>query len=436
MARYIPRVLIITYYWPPSSGSGVQRWMYFAKYLSDYGVTPVILTVDPKKASYQRLDDSFSEFVKDVEAHHTSTIEPLKLYSLLTSGSTTKGIPQGGAGSGGGFFKKVSRYIRGNVFIPDARLGWKRFAVKKAKQIIAEQKIDLIITTGPPHSTHLIGRVLKRKFNIPWMADFRDPWTEIYYNAEMLQSEKSKKKDRTLELSVLQEADHILTIGPSMKELLAQKADHLSEKISYIYNGYDQDKMNSVEEDKSQSYFILTFVGSLNDKMPHQAMSKALNQFITTQPDAKIKLRIAGNISEKFLDALSPQLDVDNIGYISHHEALRLMKSAHMLFTCLPIQDDSKIMISGKVMEYLATGNPILCIGDTESDAASLLARSGNSATYLPNNESSITQFLADNYALWEQGNSLKSEQLDIEQYSRKSTAKELAEVVRGLVGK
>lgn len=436
MAQYIPRVLIISYYWPPSSGSGVQRWMYFAKYLSDYGIQPVVLTVNPKKASYQRLDKSFEEFVSEVEAHHTTTIEPLKLYSLLTSGSTTKGIPQGGAGSGGGFFKKVSRYIRGNVFIPDARLGWKRFAVKKAKQLIAQQKIDLIITTGPPHSTHLIGRVLKRKYNISWLADFRDPWTEIYYNEEMLQSEKSKQKDRALELSVLQEADHILTIGPSMKALLAKKEAGLSDKISYIYNGYDQDKMASFQEDKSKSHFVLTFVGSLNDKMPHHSISKALNQFITDQPDAKIKLRIAGNISEQFISSLPQQLELDNIGYVSHTEALRLMKSAHMLFTCLPIQADSKIMISGKVMEYLATGNPILCIGDTESDAASLLEQSGNSATFLADEHPAISAFLQDQYNKWAQGQGLKSDSLDIEQYSRKRTAGQLAKLLRGIVGK
>ena len=177
------KALIITYYWPPSGGSGVQRWMYFAKYLKDFGIDPIVVTVDEKKASYKYIDESFVELVKDIEVNKTGTWEPLKLYSKLTSGDSNAAIPLGFTGeSRPTLFQKLSRAIRGNFFIPDSRIGWNCFAFKEAKKVISENKIDVIITTGPPHSAHLVGLKLKKYFDIPWIADFRDPWTGLYYN--------------------------------------------------------------------------------------------------------------------------------------------------------------------------------------------------------------------------------------------------------------
>lgn len=162
------KVLIITYYWPPSGGSGVQRWMYFCKYLKDFGIEPIVITVDEKKASYRNLDFSFCELVEDIEVYKTNTLEPLKFYSKIMSGDKNAAIPTAFAGeSQPNYFQKISRFIRGNFFLPDARIGWVKYAVRMAKNVIANNDISYLITTGPPHSTHLIGLKLKKYFSIP-----------------------------------------------------------------------------------------------------------------------------------------------------------------------------------------------------------------------------------------------------------------------------
>lgn len=432
-----PNVLIISYYWPPSSGSGVQRWMYFAKYLSEYGIHPIVLTVDPKRASYRKTDESFNKFIEGIEVHKTKTLEPLKLYSLLTTGSAKKGIPQGGVGAEKkGLFSKISRYIRGNIFIPDARIGWKRYAIKEAKKIIKTQNTHTIITTGPPHSTHLIGRVLKRSTNINWIADLRDPWTEIYYNSDLLQSEKSKIKDQKLEQSVLVEADHILTIGPSMAELLAKKIPEQKDKVSYIYNGYDADKMASVQGEKSTDFMIISFVGLLSNAMPHKSFSEALDSVVNSHSSSKIKLRLVGDICDSFIDKVKtilPPNQIEIVGYVAHREALRLMKSANVLFTCLPTQKHSKIMISGKLLEYMATGNPILCIGDPKSDAAVMLSTSPNSLVCAPDQIIKIAQYINQKYVDWSNGKLNTEIPKQVKKLSRYKTTAQLAELIKKL---
>lgn len=435
-----PTVLIISYYWPPSSGSGVQRWMYFAKYLSDHGVTPIVLTVDPSRASYRKIDEEFSDFVKDVKAYKTKTLEPLKLYSMLTTGSMSKGIPQGSVGAEKkGLFSKLSRYVRGNIFIPDARIGWKRYAVKATKKILAENNIDLIITTGPPHSTHLIGRVLKRKYGIKWIADFRDPWTEIYYKQDLLQSKRSKEKDEKLESSVLNEADHILTIGPSMAELLRDKIPSKKSKVSYIYNGYDAKKMASVESQKSDKHMTISYIGLLTDAMPHATISESLKSFLEQNVDAKIKVRLAGDICQNFLDAIQsvvPSNQIELLGYIPHKEALRVMKSSDILFTCLPTQEHSKIMISGKMLEYIASGNSILCIGDQNSDAAKMIQRNDAGIVLKPNQTEKTSTFFTEKYNLWKSGNLNQNTNLEVKSLTRYSTTKELASLIKSVISK
>lgn len=432
------KVLIITYYWPPSSGSGVQRWMYFAKYLSEYGITPIILTVDPKKASYRKIDSSFNHFIQNIEVYKTNTLEPLKLYSLLTTGTTNKGIPQGSVGAEKkGLFSKLSRYIRGNVFIPDARIGWKRYAVKEAKKIIEAHDLQLVITTGPPHSTHLIGRVLKRLVGVKWIADMRDPWTEIYYKNDLLQSPKSQEKDRKLEQSVLEEATHILTIGPSMAELLQDKIPHQKQKVSYIYNGYDAIKMRSIPIEKTDGYMIISFIGLLTDAMPHQSFSTALRNLVNQHKDHRIKLRLVGDICRSFLDEVRNILNdsqVEIVGYVAHKEALRFMHNADILFTCLPTQAHSKIMISGKLLEYMATGNSILCIGDQKSDAATILSQTTNSTTLAPNQIDEITKFLSEKYELWLDNKLLPKVSNSIEHLSRYNTTGQLADLIKSII--
>ena len=210
--------LIITYYWPPSGGSGVQRWVYFSKYLKKMGCNPIVLSVNPKYASYGVSDSTLLEHVNNIETYRTSSLEILKFYSFLKSGNKVNSIPQSYIPDNS-FFDKLASFVRLNFFIPDSRLGWNYFAFKKAKEIIKNNKIDCIITTGPPHSSHLIGYNIIKKFKLKWIVDLRDPWSEIFYLKNKFRFNISKKINSKLELKVLDNCDAIITTAVSYTHL-------------------------------------------------------------------------------------------------------------------------------------------------------------------------------------------------------------------------
>ena len=437
MAGEDKKILIIVYYWPPSGGSGVQRWMYFAKYLQEFGYEPIILTVSPEKASYKDWDQSNCEKVKDIKAYKTNTFELLKLYSLFTSGSATKGIPQGHVGAKkNGMFGKVASFIRGNLFIPDARVGWKFYAIKEAKKIIAQENINVIITSGPPHSTHLIGKSLKKQLKITWLADFRDPWSEIYYIKELPRLGWAKNIDKKLERQVLKEADQILTIGPSLQNLLVNKIPEQADKFHYIFNGYDSEAMNSVESTKDE-FFKITFIGQFALAQPHEGLLSALELFCKEYVNdaQRIKICLAGTFDEIILMKFQqlPQVKVEFYGRIPHLESLRLMKNSQVLLNSLAEVEESKILISGKLMEYISTGNPILCIGNLEGDAAMLLKSLPNSKIFTKFDVDGMHQFLKSNFDLWCSGNLNSHTSKDYIQNSRYETTRQLAALLNNI---
>ncbi len=232
------KVLIITYYWPPGSGAGVQRWLKFSKYLPAYGWEPVILTIDPGYATYPALDNTLTDEVPPrLKVHKTKATDYFRLYSR-----DKKRIPSSGFAidEGKGLFSWLSKFIRGNFFIPDPRKGWNRYAFMKACELIEKEEIRNVITTSPPHSTQLIGLKLKKKYpDIKWIADLRDPWTDIYYYDRFHPTALSRMVDLNYEKSVLKSTDAIITVGASLKELFASKIHGLREKIEVISNGYD-----------------------------------------------------------------------------------------------------------------------------------------------------------------------------------------------------
>jgi hypothetical protein len=429
------KILIITYYWPPSSGSGVQRWMYFTYYLKKYGFNPLVLTVKENQASYRNVDESFLDNVSDIDTYRTSTIEPLKLYSLITSRSLKKGIPQGVVGENSkGLLHKLFSYIRGTYFIPDSRIGWNLFAYKKAKKIIKQNKIDLVITTGPPHSTHLIGLKLKNKFNIKWISDFRDPWSDLYYNKDLIRSKRAIQKDIRLEKLVLDKSDLVLTVGENLKELLVSKSPSIKYKAHHIYNGFDKVLNDSIKT-KKPNHFEITFVGTLTENQPYKSLIKTLKALVQNNHEINISLRLAGNIQNKILDEIRKELHGINIiitGFVDHKTAIQLMKNANLLVNILAEMEHSRILVSGKQMEYIATGNPILCFGDTEGESAKLLSETGNSITVPKDNIEAGVNFISKNYDIWKNGGSTqKTDDISyINSKSRESTAKQLIKLI------
>lgn len=432
------KILILTYYWPPAGGSGVQRWMYFAKYLKDFGYEPIVVTVNPDKASYKNVDEGLMEQVKNVRTVRTNTVELLKFYSFLTTGNSKKGIPQGNV-KNKGLFSRFSAFVRGNFFIPDARLGWNKYAYKAAFDIIQEEDIKLIITTGPPQSTHLIGLKLKRKLGVKWLADFRDPWTGLYYNKDMQRMRWANKRDEKLEFNVLHQADRVLTIGFKLKERLQKNAGINPEKFHYIYNGYDAEVMNQLRLKTVKSpLFEITFIGLLTDNQPYKAIIEGLKVFLNRIDMSEVKLCVAGNIQMEILTAFRndlPNLLIENHGYIKHEKAMELMLRADLLINVLADMENSEILISGKQMEYIASGNPILCIGNKNGESALILENISNAEVYQKDEIAHIANSIEKTFNNWKNGtpsiNLIEDE--NILNKSRYETTRQLANYLNSI---
>ncbi len=425
------KVIIVSYYWPPSGGSGVQRWMYFAKHLVENGIEPIVVTISPENAAYSTFDESLVKQVEHIETHHTTGgFQILKFYSFLKSGNTKKQIPVGDIGDKKkSKFDKLSAYIRANYFIPDARVGWNKKAIPEIEKIIKKEKIDFIITTGPPHSTHLIGLEIKNKYNLKWVADFRDPWTEVYYNNLFKRNKRADLKDKSLEIRVLNKADLVLTVGPSMRKMLADKLPNNESKVHTILNGFDEEKLSLIQGKRYQE-FTIAHIGIWTLQQANTEIVSALKQIASENKDWQIRFVLVGNIHPEIIQNLQniPNLIVDHRGKVSHQDALQEMMNADLLLNCQADIPNSKLIISGKHMEYLATGNNMIVIGNKGGDAAELMKGNEKAWMISPKDVDELKNSIIYFYQL-ERKTPLYN--LEMNQYSRKSTAKELADLLR-----
>jgi glycosyltransferase involved in cell wall biosynthesis len=404
--------------------------MYFSKYISEFGIEPVVLTVKDKQASYSSLDESLLKEVSHIRTFKTSTLEPIRLYSFLKSGSSKTNIPQGNVGGKKpGVMDKLARHIRANYFIPDARVGWNPYAYKKAKNLLQLEKFDWVITTGPPQSTHLIGLKLKRELGVCWLADFRDPWTEVYYNELFKRTRKNEQKDKALELAVLKEADSILTVGPSMKRLLETKIPDQKDKIAYIFNGFDKVKLEQAPT-LHHERFTLAYVGTLSANYPYKTLVEGIKLLLLTCK-ISIQLNLAGKLEadvlQDFKNLENEIFNVNYLGIIPHQAALSQMKSADVLLVCLPIYEGSNIFVSGKLMEYIACKKPIVGILQKESDAAFLIENYATGAVFHENEAQAVADRLL--FHLQNQHPAeIKNNPADFE---RRNTAKLVSELLK-----
>ena len=379
------KVLIITYYWPPSGGAGVQRWLKFIKYFTRLGIQPYVITVDPTMATYPVIDQTLNKDIpKDIFIYHTKTSEPYSFYKKLKS---NKEVPYAGFANEGnpGFVQKLSRFIRGNFFIPDARKGWNSYAIEKAKEIILKENIQTVITTSPPHSTQLIGLELKKEFNINWIADIRDPWTDIYYYDTMLHTSWAKKKDLFLEKKVIDSADKIVVVSNSIKELFNQKSDLIHpDKIHIIPNGYDEDDFINVKA-KNTGKVTLAYTGTITKDYPTYSLAKALKK-------SSINIQFTGKADNTTKQNFNELATFTN--HVTHNESIQLLVNASALLLIIPKIKNNKGILTGKLFEYIGANKPILCIGPTDGDAAKIIDTSKAGKTYDYDDLNGISKFI------------------------------------------
>ena len=387
------KVLIVTYYWPPGSGAGVQRWLKFSKYLAKLGWKPVILTVDPDFAVYPAIDQSLNdEITPGLAVYKTRARNYFRLYKKDKSKIPSAGFA---IDEETGFFSRFTRFVRGNLFIPDPRKGWNRHAFEKACEIIESQKIDRLITTSPPHSTQLIGlRIKKRYPEIRWIADLRDPWTDIYYYDKFYPTFFSRKIDCRYEKSVLKSADRIITVGNLLKELFSSKIPGIGEKISVISNGYDEEDFKGLNPSIPE-IFTISYIGTLPDSYPLYGFLNALKLLRSSGRD--FRLKFIGFVSPAQRDLIASALEkseAEYIQYVDHRAAISYMLDSSALLLIIPDHVSSRSIITGKLFEYIAAGKPVICIGPADGDAANILEETGHGKTFNYGDSGGISDYL------------------------------------------
>ena len=422
------KVLIITYYWPPAGGPGVQRWLKFVKYLPEFDIEPIVYC--PKNPTYPTADPSLcNEISKQLKVLKQPISEPLGfLNRFLKSKANTlsKGlIPTPKKQS---FLIRLLLFIRGNFFIPDARVLWVKPSVKFLSNYISKHQIDTIITTGPPHSVHLIGLGLKSKHSLKWFADFRDPWTAIGYHNQLKLSKSSQKKHLALESKVLKSSDHIIVTAPRTKQILSGIS---KQPISVITNGFDEISNTRVEMD---TMFTLTHVGMLtpqrNPNMLWEVLFE-LTQELTHFKD-KFKLVLIGNISKEVLDiigesGLEPYLE--NKGIVPHRDAVLSQKASQVLLLIEADTDTASYIIPAKLFEYLNSGRPIVAMGPKPSDVESILNDTAVGAYFDYRDKDRLKVHIAQLFKSYETKSiSIKPKQ--VQHYSRRVRTQVLARLL------
>ena len=369
------KVLVITYYWPPSGGSGVQRWLKFVKYFRDFGIEPIVLTVAPEFGALPNLDESLeNEIPLGIEVHKTDANSPFGFYKKIKKGA----VPNSGfvGERKANIADYLFRFIRGNFFIPDARIGWNKFALEKARELIQLHAIDIVITSSPPHSTQLIGLQLKKEFNLKWLADLRDPWTEIYYNKLLFRTSWAKKIDYGYEQACLQNADTLIVVSEDIKRRFGEARETILEKIHVIPNGFDEEDFSSEQIKNEDKKKYISYVGNLGLQYPIEDFLKTFSELVKVDPQWRI--RFVGNVSDVVnteIQKLGLEKWVEFIPYVEHKKAVEYMINSDLLLLIIPNTENNKGILTGKLFEYIATGNPIIYIGPEDGDAVDIMKR-------------------------------------------------------------
>jgi Glycosyltransferase Family 4 len=424
------KILIITYYFPPAGGPGVQRWLKFVKYLPDFDIQPIVYI--PENPTYPIVDENLVQEIseKAIILKH-KIFEPYQIASFFSKNKTQKIssgiIPNQKKQT---FLESFFLWIRGNLFIPDARIFWVKPSVKYLEKYIQENQIDTIITSGPPHSLHLIGLDLKQKLNLTWIADFRDPWTTIGYHKALKLSNYASKKHKCLENKVLNLANKIIVTSKTTKQEFRAITN---QPIEVITNGFDDE--TSLAKAKNvvlDSKFSLAHIGSLLSDRNPEILWKSLQELVLEIPEfaRNLEIKLIGKVSQEVLDAISLfKLNefVNNLGYISHQEAIEHQQKSQVLLLIEIDSEDTKSIIPGKLFEYMVSERPIIGIGPKDSDFQEILENTNSGVFFKYSEKEKLKKAILEYYHLYLDKN-LKSNAVNLEQYSRKNLTRKLVE--------
>ncbi|MDA3780916.1 MAG: glycosyltransferase family 4 protein [Bacteroidales bacterium] len=429
------KVLIITYYWPPSGGAGVQRWLKFVKYLSQYGWDPIVYT--PDNGEIPVTDKSLQKDIPEgTKVIKRKIWEPYTWYKKFIGQKNNQKINVGflSEAEKPKFTEKISVWIRGNFFIPDARKFWIKPSVKFLKKYLVNNHVDAIISTGPPHSMHLIALQLQKKLSIPWIADFRDPWTNIDFYEDLLLTKRADKKHHKLEKKVLQNANCILSVGETLKNEFVELG---ANNVKVITNGYDSSDMDNSKNSLDKKFSIV-HIGSMPKSRNPELLWKIIDKIVRTNKDfAKyLEIKLVGKCDytvKNSLEKYNLSNFVNKIDYVSHKEISAIQQSAQILLLVINKTKNAKGILTGKFFEYMAAKRPIFAIGPTEGDAAKILMKTNSGVIADFKDTEKIEKTLLSLFEKYKNSD-LYIESSDIDKYSRKNLTWELANTLDSII--
>lgn len=440
------RVLIVTYYWPPSGGSGVQRWVKFVKYLPMVGWQPVVYT--PENPELTTVDKTLAaEIPPETEVVKSHIFEPYGIYrKLMGSGSSTdlKTLTASDTGKGEvnpingqkkSWKQRLSLFIRGNLFIPDPRVMWVRPSVRFLKRYLEEHPVDAIVTTGPPQSMHLIGLRLSKETGLPWVADFRDPWTKMFYFKHLGLTPWAEKKHRRLEQSVLDGATRVIAVSPLVQDEFKAMT---KTPVELITNGYDEEDFEKdVELDEN---FNITHTGLFASDGNPETLWKILARKCEEDEEFRksLRIRLVGKTDKEITDSIEAAGlggNLKDFGYQSHETAVREQLNASILILPLRKEPEYRAVLPGKLFEYLASHRPILGIGQTDGVMAHVVEETGSGVVCDWDDEEKIRSWID---SCWEKfkNDDLKDNTSDISRFTRRNLTERLAELLNQITEK
>jgi glycosyltransferase involved in cell wall biosynthesis len=434
----LKKVLIITYYWPPAGGSGVQRWAKMVKYLRQYGWEPIVFTVE--NGEYPAIDTSLEKDIpRDIQVIRRPVFEVYSLYRKLTGRKSSERTQIGVIehSKQGSWKDRLALWIRSNFFIPDARMFWIRPSVKYLVDYLKDNPVDAVISSAPPYSAHLIASGLKKRLGVKWIADFRDPWTRIFYFRHLSLTRKAENRHKHLERTVLKAADEAVVVGNAMKK---QFESILERKYEVIYNGFDEaDYDQGVGSDsRTSDVFTITYVGSFTPTQNPENLWKALKELYdeNTISASDFSLQLIGKIHPAIIESIEKHgiMDLTDImDYMPHSELVPFQRKASVLLLCINDVEDSGIIITGKFFEYLAAKRPILCIAPGFSEVQEIIgelnAGSCFSYEYKRDLKDKIRAWIAEN----KEGR-LTLRDNDISRFTRRVQAGQFAQLLDKIV--
>jgi glycosyltransferase involved in cell wall biosynthesis len=430
------QLLFITYYFPPSGGSAVQRSLKFVKYLAAFGWRPTVLTVRPEHASFPDLDpDLASEIPHSTRVERTSAWDPYALYANVLGQPKEAVVSTGFLGEAEtNLRQRIARWMRANVFLPDARVGWVPFAAARGHRLLQQGGFDAVMTTGPPHSTHLAGLLLHRLHDTPWLVDLRDPWTGIDFYEDLPMTALARAIDGWLEMLVLNHADVGTVVSEAMgRELLARA----SISLKVVPNGFDPADFEAVDAKPPADRFVIGHVGNLNMARNPEVLWKALAELRAPERMPELRIALTGNVEPAVLSTAADYgLNhlIDTFPFVPHRAAVERMRRATVLLLCVNRVAGAEGIVTGKLYEYVASGRPVLGIGPPAGDAARVLGATDAGRMFGFDDVAGVVAYLRAGYDVWKSGRGLSGAAPErAARYSRREQTRILADVLSSI---